>query len=203
MDRDERFEELMARLRAGDDAAATAVFRQYVHRLIELAGRQFEAWMRDRVDIEDVVQSACKSFFLRNGRGEFELADWEELWSLLARITLRKCANRREYLHAARRDPAREVRWLEGRDFESWLPATGPTPVEAAILNETVEQLFQAMEPEDRPMVEQIIMGCTAEEIAAQIDCSERTVRRVRQRAKHCLQRLIEHQSADAWKQYR
>ena len=74
------FGELMNRLRSGDEAAEVLVFRNYVHRLIALAGRQFEARIRERVDVEGVVQSACKSFFLRHRRGEFDLDDWEELW---------------------------------------------------------------------------------------------------------------------------
>ncbi len=56
-------------------------------------------------------------------------------------------------------------------------------------MTETVEQLFQAMTPEDRPIVEQILAGYTAQEIAERLDCSERTVRRVRLRAKVRLQR--------------
>ena len=52
------------------------------------------------------------------------------------------------------------------------------------------------MEPGDRAIVEQILAGYTALEIAERLDCSERTVRRVRQRAKLRLERLIEAQSA-------
>ncbi len=73
-----------------------------------------------------------------------------------------------------------------------------PTPDEAAILTETVERLFQAMTPDDRPIVEQILMGYTAGEVASQLDCSDRTVRRVRQRAKQRLHRLMELEGADA-----
>jgi DNA-directed RNA polymerase specialized sigma24 family protein len=186
MTRDDEFEELMVRLRTGDDAAATVVFGRFVHRLIALAAAQFEGWMRDRVDVEDAVLSACKSFFLRQARGGCAVADWDELWSLLATITLRKCANRRDHVRAARRSVGREVRRV-GLE----LVDRAPSPVEAAILTETVEQLFRAMEPEERPIVEQILMGCTAAEIAAREDCSQRTVRRVRARAKARLQRLI------------
>lgn len=40
----EEFENQMARLRAGDDEIATAVFRRFVRRLIALASRRFESW---------------------------------------------------------------------------------------------------------------------------------------------------------------
>ena len=91
---EESFDETMARLRDGDDAAAATVFERFVSRLIGMAARQFDARMRNRIDVEDIVLSAYKSFFLRNRRSEFDLAGWDELWSILAVITVRKCAKR-------------------------------------------------------------------------------------------------------------
>ena len=185
------FDELMLRLRSGDEVVETLVFRRYTQRLIALAGRQFGDELRDRADVEGVVQSACKSFFLRHRRGEFDLDDWDELWSMLATITLRKCANRREYLRAARRNTRREGSGAARDSATLRLTDRAPTPAEAAILSEIVERLFESFAPEDRPIVTQILMGYTAEEVAGQLDCSERTVRRVRQRAKRRLKHLI------------
>jgi RNA polymerase sigma factor (sigma-70 family) len=198
MIQDAPFETVKAGLRRGDDAVATAVFQRYVRRLIALASRQFEAWIRNRVDVEDVVLSACKSFFLRNERGEFDLNGWDELWSLLATITLRKCAKRRRLWRTGRRDISREAGLRAAEDAMSWVPDRAPTPVEAAVLAETVEQLIRGMDPSDRPIVEQFLQGCTAGEIAARLDRSERTVRRVRLRAKHRLERLIQPSGPDA-----
>jgi RNA polymerase sigma factor (sigma-70 family) len=181
----------MARVRSGDDAAETVVFRRFVHQLIALAARQFDAWIRDQADVENIVLSAYKSFYCRHQQGEYDLASWEELWALLVMITLHKCTKRRKYLRAARRDVGRQVPLAGRNDGATWLPDRSPTPEEAAILTETLEQLFQAMAPVDRPLVEQILMGYTAEEVAERLDCSERTVRRVRQRAKLQLQKLI------------
>jgi DNA-directed RNA polymerase specialized sigma24 family protein len=192
---DATFDAVMSRVRAGDGAAETALFEQYVRRLIALAARQFDGNLRNRADVELVVLSACKSFFLRNRRGEFQVDDWGELWSVLAMITLRKCAKRRRHLRAARRDAGREVAWPDGDvDPSSLLLDRDPTPVEAAILTDTVAMLFQAMTPDDRPIVEQILLGYTAQEVAAQLGCSERTVRRVRQRAQRRLDRLADPQ---------
>ncbi len=63
------FDELMVRLKSGDEAAETLVFRRYVRRVIALASQQFEAELRERADVEGIVQSACKSFFLRRVAG--------------------------------------------------------------------------------------------------------------------------------------
>jgi RNA polymerase sigma factor (sigma-70 family) len=191
MSADDDFRDLMARLRSGDDAAETLVFRRFVDRLILLAAKEFHPWMRDHADVEGIVLSAYKSFFIRNERGDFNLAGWDDLWALLALITLRKCGKRQRFARAARRDAARAASGTNGTDRVAWLPDRAPTPFEAAIFSETVELLFKAMSPADRPIVEHILMGYTAEQVAEQLHCSERTVRRVRQRAKHRLKRLV------------
>jgi RNA polymerase sigma-70 factor (ECF subfamily) len=189
----EPFDATMERLRSGDEAAATEVFQRYLRRLIALAGKQFDARVRERADVEDAVLSAFRTFFSRAGRGEFDLAGWGQLWSLLAVITLRKCARRRRAMKAARRDRSREV---DARSVKSGglrqVPDPSPSPVEAAIISETIEELLRELDADDRPIVEHILQGYTAEETAARLDCSERTVRRVRQRAKQCLERLID-----------
>src|SRR5262245_57347305 len=103
------FAQLMQRLRTGEDNAAREVFERYARRLIGLARGRFDQRLAHKVDPEDVVQSAYKSFFLRQRDGRLEVGSWDNLWSLLVLITLRKCADRVEYLRAERRDAAREV----------------------------------------------------------------------------------------------
>jgi RNA polymerase sigma factor (sigma-70 family) len=183
------FQEVMARLRSGDDEAAAAVFQRFVGQLVALSERKLSASVRHRVDVEGAVQSAYRSFFRRQGRGEFTLESWDELWSLLAVITLRKCAKQCEKLHTARRDVAREVRWRDGSGLCHL--DTAPSPFEAAMLAELVESLFHALDEDDRQVVEHLLAGYTAAEIAEKLDCSERTVRRVRHRAKSRLLGLV------------
>jgi RNA polymerase sigma factor (sigma-70 family) len=185
------FDATMSQLRCGDDVATSAVFQRYMRRLIALAGKQFDSQMRERADVEDAVLSAFRSFFVRAARGEYEVADWDALWSLLAIITLRKCARRRRTLMAASRDRAHELDRQGGSRALCEIPDAAPSPLEAAILSETTEGLFRDLAPHDRPIVEYLLQGFTAEEIAARLDCSERTVRRVRRRAKQRLQRLM------------
>jgi RNA polymerase sigma-70 factor, ECF subfamily len=185
------FDDLMRRVRSGDDAAETALFRRYVRRLNALVTRRFAARWRERADVELVVLSACKSFFLRHRRGELRVEDPDGLWAVLAMITLRKCADRLRFLSAARRDAGRDGEWPDDDDGEACLMDHSPAPDEVAVFNETVGALLDAMSTEDRPIIEHLLIGYTAEEIAERFDCSERTVRRVRQLAKIRLGRLI------------
>jgi RNA polymerase sigma-70 factor (ECF subfamily) len=193
---DPSFFQVMSRLRAGDKEAAAEVFRRFVTRLIALASHQFEARLRGKADPEDVVQSVYKSFFRRDDRLPYKLSDWEALWALLAAITVRKCRDRREFWRAARRDPNREAASGHDPEAEAWWEAVekGPTPLQATILADTLEQLLRPLDPRDRVIAEMSFQGYTADEIADRCDCSERTVRRVMTRIRT---RIREIEAAD------
>src|SRR4051812_30238633 len=155
----------MMRLRVGDPDAADQVFRRFVGRLIALAYRQLHSRCGRREDAEDVVQSAFKSFFARYRRGEFDFDDWDELWGLLTIITLRRCRRRREFLRAGRRDITRETARLGEAGAEDWLGAIDrePSPPQAAMLAELVDQLLEGLRPPHREIVEMCLLGYTAQ----------------------------------------
>jgi RNA polymerase sigma-70 factor (ECF subfamily) len=187
------FAELLARLRAGDDAAARVVFQRFAHRLIALARREFHASLKYKVDPEDVVQSSFKSFFRRFDEGKLEVGNWDGLWGLLTLITLRKCADRVEYHRAECRDAIREAPAAAAAEgVVSGTEAVGrePTPLEAAILSETVEQLLAGLDEDERPIVELSLQGYTTQEISRQLDRPERSVRRLRERVRNRLLRM-------------
>src|SRR5215469_7663176 len=127
------FAEFLARFQNRDDAAAQELFTRFAHQLIALALRHIDAGLRHKVDPEDVVQSAYKSFFARYGAGNLDVVNWNSLWGLLTLITVRKCAERAAYHHAERRDVAREVSPPRGDEAAPWLEPFGrePTPLEA------------------------------------------------------------------------
>src|SRR3954470_20415342 len=96
-------------------------FERFTRRLIGLARAHLDGRLRHKIDPEDVVQSAYKSFFLRYGEGALATEGWDGLWGLLTLITLRKCADRVRYHRAGRRDLAREVSAPAGEDArEPW-----------------------------------------------------------------------------------
>jgi RNA polymerase sigma-70 factor (ECF subfamily) len=194
---EDTFARLMARLRSGEDAAAQEVFERFAGRLVALARRRFNRLLARKVDPEDVVQSAFKSFFVRHRAGKLDVGGSDGLWNLLTFITLRKCANRARYFQAERRDAAREatgptvgdgpVAWQVALDRE-------PRPEEAVILAETVEHLFRDVSDHERPILELSLQGYTAAEISDRLGRAERSVRRLRERIR---QRLEHRQEAD------
>jgi RNA polymerase sigma-70 factor (ECF subfamily) len=190
---DDPFRVLVDRLRSGEDAAAREVFEQFAGRLIALARRRFNRLLARKVDPEDVVQSAFKSFFIRHRDGKLEIHDGGGLWNLLTLITMRKCADRAEYFQADRRDAAREAAGPAADDRPDLVLSVldrEPRPEEAVILAETVEHLFRDLTAFERPILELSLQGYTVPEIAEQLGRAERSVRRLRERIRKRLERL-------------
>ena len=120
--------------------------------LLVLARNHLSARIRCREDEEDVLQSMYKSFCSRQRRGDFDLANRDELWNLLVQITLRKVRNTANRHTQGKRDIRRENAQSAGdRTGESppgslldQIDSNGPTPAEAALLNEALEQRFRS-----------------------------------------------------------
>jgi RNA polymerase sigma-70 factor (ECF subfamily) len=185
------FTGFLNRLQNRDDAAANELFGRFAGRLIALARRRIGGKLRRKVDPEDIVQSAYKSFFHRYGDGGLDAVGWNSLWGLLVLITVRKCAERVAYHRAARRDAAREVAGPAGGDSPWSDPLSRePTPEEAAVLGETVARLFAALEEADRPVLELSLQGFSTREISEQVGRAERTVRLFREGIRKRLERM-------------
>jgi RNA polymerase sigma-70 factor (ECF subfamily) len=178
----ESFDDIMRRLRAGDEDAAAAVFHRFAQRLVALARSRLDSRLRQKVDPEDVVQSVYKSFFLRYAGGQLDPHNWDSLWTLLTVITLHKCGRWQEHFHAGRRTLDAEVALPPptGDSGSGWEALAGdPTPSEVVLLTETVEELLRGVEGRNREIVTLALQGHTASEISAQLNRSERTVYRV------------------------
>jgi RNA polymerase sigma-70 factor, ECF subfamily len=168
------------------EAAARLVWGRYFHELLSLARNHLSARIRSREDEEDVLQSMYKSFYLRQRRGDFDLANRDQLWSLLVQITLRKARNTSTRHLQRKRDVRRENAPAAGRcDADSKatildeIDSDGPTPAEAALMNEALERRFQMLkDPELRQIALWKLEGYTNPEIAAQLECTVRTVER-------------------------
>jgi RNA polymerase sigma factor (sigma-70 family) len=167
------------------DLAARLIWRRYFRDLLELARSNLNKRIRRREDEEDVLQSMYKSFCLRQRQGEFDLSGRDELWKLLVTITLRKARNTAKKQGREMRDVAREQTLPEGDETRSarWeleqMDAAGPSPAEAAVLNEALERRLEALaEPGLRHIALWRLEGYTNREIANRLDCTERAVER-------------------------
>ncbi|MCH9654821.1 MAG: hypothetical protein K0U89_13250 [Planctomycetes bacterium] len=116
-------QELLQMYQNGQSEAAAAIFDRYVARLIALARSRIGPKLLRRVDAEDIVQSAYRSFFVHAKRDEYQLNKAGDLWRLLASITLHKLYGQFEKHTAAKRS----IDYEEPTDMAT-ATATAPEP---------------------------------------------------------------------------
>lgn len=179
---------LLDQLRLRDEAAAREVFRLFFARVVRLASTRVAAALRRRVDPEDVAQSAMLSLLSWcgwNGRQAAEPRSWEDLWGVLAHITLCKCRKRWRDNHRQGRDLDREVPLLDEM-------ARGGGPEEAAVVTDLVERLAAELSDRDKEILRRTLDGEPPEQIARDTATSLRTLFRVKQQVRDRLQRLLD-----------
>jgi RNA polymerase sigma-70 factor (ECF subfamily) len=172
---------LLEQWRAGDQEAAGELFRRYANRLIALARSRLSPRLAQRIDPEDVVQSAYRSFFIGARNGQYDLERGGDLWRLLVAITLHKLHDQAKHHRAGKRD-------LHAESANGTATAREPSPVEALTLVDQLEQVMRRLEPKQRHMLELRLQGYTFEEIAAEVRLSRRTVCRTLERVKQWLE---------------
>ena len=183
---------LLARWRAGDEAAAAELFRRYADQLIALARSRMPQQLAPRLDAEDVVQSVYRSFFAAAREGRYVLKRGGDLWRLLVSITLHKVFNQLGHNAARKRALRREQRFKDGEEFaqrEGHLLLREPSPMEAAALTDELEQVMRPLDPLQRRVLELRLQGYTLDEIAAETGYSQRTVCRTLDLVKELLER--------------
>jgi RNA polymerase sigma-70 factor, ECF subfamily len=182
---------LMPRLEGGDPRAAREVFDRYTERLIALARQRLPAALSPRLDPEDVVQSVYRSFFAAVRDGRYSFQHGIDLWRLLTTITLNKLFHQVKRNTRGKRSVKREAHSHPDPDpgLETRLLSGEPSPVEAVMLTEQLEQVFQQLGPRERRILELRLQGHMLEDIAQLTQRSERTVRRTLDEVKLLLEK--------------
>jgi RNA polymerase sigma-70 factor (ECF subfamily) len=193
MAEDPSFDELIERLRKGDNAAATRVFHRFQRRLIAVTYQHLESRLAAKVDPEDVVQSVFRTLFNRLAEGQFQLEDWDSLWGLLTRIALRKCSKWSDYFHTQGRDINREVSPPAATDQSEsgWeFIDREPTPHEAVTLAETLDEILRGLNERERKIAILKLEGCNLSEIAERVPCTFRKANQVLEHIRGRLERM-------------
>jgi DNA-directed RNA polymerase specialized sigma24 family protein len=178
----------IARAKTGDRDAAQKLWERYFKRLVGLARAKLPLGRRKYGEDEAVAISAMKSFLQRAENGRFpNLHSRENLWALLATITVRKAGK------VARRKAITEVgeSALGAKNDDSqrrnvWEQVLGrePTPVFAAEMAEQCRRLLDLLKSKEREGQELdsvalwMLEGYTKAEIAAKLGCVKGTVNR-------------------------
>jgi RNA polymerase sigma factor (sigma-70 family) len=172
-------------IQRGDSEAAESLWECCFPELVRFARGRLRNVPCRAADEEDVALSAMRSFYGAVAQGRFDhLSDRDELFRLLLGMTARKAIDfiRRETCRRrgggkVQGDSALRDGGSESSD--SPLADTSCTPELAIIVCEEVRRMLDLLP--DAKLQELAVAkmeGCTNEEIAQRLQCSERTVER-------------------------
>jgi RNA polymerase sigma-70 factor (ECF subfamily) len=159
------FQELIDKVRAGDEAAATDLMRLYepaIRRAVRV--RMINPRLRRLLDSTDICQSVFGSFFVRAALGQYELDSPEHLLKLLIDMSCKKLADQGRREKAARRD-YRRVRDIDQNALQ--LPAAGDSPSQQVEARDLLSEVRKRLSPEERWLAEQRAQGRDWAQIAA------------------------------------
>ena len=145
------FRELIVRVRAGDEHAASELVRRYepaIRRAVRF--RLTDPKLRRTCDSLDVCQSVLLSFFVRVGSGQYELETPEQLLRLLTTMARNKLLNQARQHHAARRDNRLVTDDVSNHDVAE----KAPDPSQLAEARELLQEVHRRLAPEELRLVE-------------------------------------------------
>lgn len=166
----------------GDQHAFEVIFERYGEKLVKLASKRISERLSARIEPEDLVQSVFRTFFGRVQEHRFTFHHADDLWKLLVSMTLNKLRNKVDFHTAAKRDVDAEQGLGGGStSCPSAFDPSGdePSPEAVVAFLDLLEHFMKDLRPQDRRILELRLQGWTQDEIAREMDCTERTVRRV------------------------
>ena len=178
----------ITQLKAGDEGAAEQIWHRYFEKLVRLARKKLDARTRRVMDEEDAAVSALESFCRGAAGDRFpKLEDRNDLWKLLLTITERMAIAQAKHAHRQKRGDGNvhgesifgSPDASTGGGLDNAFAAREPTPEFAAEFAEQVQRLFGQLKDAALEQVATMkIEGYTNEEIAAEIGCSVRSIKR-------------------------
>ena len=159
------FTDLITRVRAGDEQAATDLVRRYepeIRREVRFLLR--DPFLRRSFDSMDICQSVMGSFFLRAALGEYDLGRPEDLVRLLISMTRNKVVDATRRQRAQRRDHRRATS-LEAVDIE----ARTPTPSAVVEGRELLAMFRDKLSEEERALADLRALGREWADIAKEV----------------------------------
>lgn len=184
---------LIAGLRSGNPSDITDFWNHYGPMMTRMAEKNLAAGVKRRVGADDVVQSVCRTFFRRAQGGEFQFDNSDDIWRLLCAITLTKVREKTRFHMRQKRGLQNEVALEPGTDSARSLgPAdAGPSPADEAEFADLLQSTLDSLSEEERQIVDLRLQDMTMEDIAKQLGCSERTVRRIMKRVQATFEKAL------------
>jgi RNA polymerase sigma-70 factor (ECF subfamily) len=173
----EIFRDLLARVRGGDQRAATDLVRQLepeLRRAVRV--RLGDPRLRRVVDSVDVCQSVLANFFVRLQLGEFDLEQPQQLLRLLLVMARNKLHDRARRQQAQKRDQRR----IEGQavgDLDA-LAGRAPDPGRIVACRDLLQEVRKLLTDEERVLADHRAEGLDWPEIATRVGGQPDTLRK-------------------------
>lgn len=177
---------LVRYIRAGDPAAADALYKKYAHRIRRLVRAASPPAFAGRFDADDVVQSVFRVVYRQIAAQKYEVPADGDLWRLLAVLAANKLRDHIRHHRTAKRS----VFQTAAGDDPDRTPARANETAEAH-LRMTVDEYLAGLSDADRRVVAARLLGHTVNEIAADTGRAVRTVERVLRQARDRLAELL------------
>ncbi len=162
----ETFADLLRRVRAGDEQAATELVRQYeplIRR--EVRVRLSDPGLCRLLDSMDICQSVMASFFLRAAAGQFDLDQPDHLVRLLIGMARNKLASAARQQHAQRRDNRRTA----STPVDEVEQTAGIDPARLVAGQDLLQEVRKRLSAEERDLADRRVQGQEWPAIAAEM----------------------------------
>ncbi len=174
--------ELVDLWREGDEHAAEILHNRYTTKLLNLVSRHLASRFSPRLGADDIVQSVFGSFFIGAKEGRYAFESENDFWKLLLTIALNKVRNKVRYHQMKMRDLSKESFSTNADGAEAYMAnLRNPQRIAAEYANflESLDELFNLLEPEEQQLLRYQIEGYTQKEIAEKLGKNDRTIRRM------------------------
>jgi RNA polymerase sigma-70 factor (ECF subfamily) len=159
------FQELVRRVRGGENEAASELVARYgpaIRRAVRV--RLVDQRLRRLFDSTDICQSVLGSFFVRAALGQYDLSTPGQLQNLLVAIARNKLADMAKRQRADCRDVGRD----RGLDVAEQQPAAEPSPSQQVVAGELLVECRKRLSADERLLAEQRALGREWKDIAAE-----------------------------------
>lgn len=176
--------DLMVRVRLGSEGAVEEMLLFCQPQILRIVRSRLGRELRSQYDSEDFVQSMWQAFFEHRSR-VLQFTRPDSLVAFLSQIASNKVVDAcRKRLSSNGGNKKREPLLHDMKLGSQDLASQSPTPSEVAIRNEDWDELINGKPDGHRRMLELRANGARVSEIAAELNVSERTVRRVFEKLK-------------------
>ncbi|MEM7455171.1 MAG: ECF-type sigma factor [Planctomycetota bacterium] len=178
----EGFENLIQRVREGDEEAAFELVRAFepeIRRDVRL--RLTDRRLRRTLDSTDICQSVFSNFFVRAAMGEFEFDRPVQLLRLLSTMARNKVIDRHRYEKVRRPADGRQMVPID--DFPMELPQNDGTPSQIVEGRDLLEKIESRLTREEQEISALRRSGASWKEIASELGQSGEALRKQLARA--------------------